>query len=241
MGEVYRVPATTSADELNKLKVAINTKKRANENNGVVKKKRKYTMSEKALEARRKSGFRSNKQNINTEGKGGFNEHPENRAPVRKAIATQVGELTWFNSYREALHKFSLLTTRSLNYIAYVNHITDTPVELDKYVREELIHHFITTNVVKNLPTVADSALRMILMSKNEPKLIVSIMENVEGKATQRVETKNVNTNVNAQAMQQLVDENKALRAALDRVTKAMSAQAIETVPLAALEEHNDE
>lgn len=189
--------------------------------------KRPYTMSEKAYAARLKGSIANRPEDANWSGKGGFGDHPENRFDHAKHKAEMAARpRTWQNNYHDAYQLFSVLDSETFYYIASKFKILpeDHPrytVEASKHVRKILLLEFGGYDKPEHLSNLADTVICTLVKTKEDPKLSIQIMENLEGRAVQRNENINKNENTNSQEVLALREKNKELESQLNRILLA--------------------
>lgn len=187
------------------------------------KPKRAYTVSEKVIERNRKVGFASRKEDINRSGKGGFGDNPQNINANKKRKSKVIPD-DWWNSYRECLRVFSEMELDTFFYLAGKYGITE-PTELTDPIKNDIDMLYSQEGSPRKLTNLVDTCIRTLVQAKNNPKLMISVMENIEGRATQRTETVNTNLNQNTEEVEALKKELADTQHQLDRILLAKPAE----------------
>lgn len=191
------------------------------------KPKRPYTVSEKVIERNKKYGFGARPEQINRSGKGGFADNPQNIRlnKQRPQIPDQ-----WWNSYRECLKVFSALEMDTFMHIAGKFGIAD-PTNETEAIKKDLDNLYQFPDSPRKLTNLVDTAIRTLLQAKANPKLMFQVMEQTEGRATQRIETNNTNLTASLEEVEALKAQIEERDQQLQRLLAVRPAEVIE--PLA--------
>lgn len=189
------------------------------------KPKRPYTVSEKVVERNKKYGFGARPDQINRAGKGGFRDNPQNIKYNKKR--PQIPD-QWWNSYRECLKVFSALEMDTFMFIAYKFEISDTEVKETEAIKKDMDNLYQYEDAPRKLTNLVDTAIRTLLQAKGNPKIMFQVMEQTEGRATQRVETSNTNVSVNMEQFEEMKRQLEEKDRQVQRLTMMKQAQPVE-------------
>lgn len=166
-----------------------------------------YTMSEKALAARKKAGFKKGEV-ANPNGRGGFGDNPTNRFKPKSYHEEAIGG--WTSEIRLCLVKLNEISFETFMYLCFKWEISGQAVVLTNRIQEEIDEMFSQVDCDVDHPTnLVDTCARTVLESKSDLKSFYKMMEHIEGRAMLRSESKNINATVS-------IDEVENLKRQLD-------------------------
>lgn len=187
-----------------------------------------YTMSQKALEARKKAGFKKG-QVANPAGRGGFGDNPVNRFKPKAYHEEAIGG--WTSEMRLCLVKLNEISFDTFMYLCFKWEISGQEILLTSRIQAEIDEMFEHVDCDVNHPTnLVDSCARQILLSKSNFKAFKELMDQVEGRAIQRSENKTLNATVS-------MDEVEAIKQQLaESQSKVAELLSVDAEPLPELE-----
>lgn len=161
-----------------------------------------YTLSEKALAARKKAGFKKG-QVANPNGRGGFGDNPTNRFKPKSYHEEAIGG--WATEMRLCLVKLNEISMETFMYLCFKWDISGDAVVLTDRIEREVEEIFAEVDCDVDHPTnLIDTCARTVFASKSDLKSFYKMMEHIEGRAMLRSESKNVTATVSLDEVESL-------------------------------------